>query len=77
MGVSISDAVHSHLMDNAVWRRSTGSMGRRARDGVAPLQRSMAGWMLTRKGRLSAGIGRRDQVTLRKALLMTGSVRRL
>jgi len=62
---------------SAEWSRCTGSVGQRARGGVAPLQRSSAGWMFARIGRLSAGIGRRDQVTVRKASLMAGSMRRM
>ena len=64
---------------SAEWRRCrpTGSVGRRARYGVAPLQRSSASWMLAVIGRLSAGIGRWDQVTVRKTSLMAGPMRRL
>ena len=47
-----------------------------ARDSVAPLRRSSAGWMLARIGRLSAGVGSRHPVTVRKASLMARSVRR-
>ena len=39
---------------------------------MAPLQRSSAGWMPARIGRLSAGVGRRHPVTIRKASLMAG-----
>ena len=60
----------------AEWR-CPGSMGRRARDSVAPLRRSSAGWMPARVGRLSAGLGRRHPVTIRKASLMAGSMRRV
>jgi len=44
---------------------------------VALLQRSSAGWMPERIGRLFAGVGRRHPVTDRKASLMTGSMRRV
>ena len=40
---------------------------RRASDSVAPLRRSAAGFMPARIGRLSAGVGRRNPVTIRKA----------
>jgi len=53
------------------------SMAPRARDSVAPLQRNSAGWMPARIGRLSAGVGRRHPVRVRKALLMSGSIRRV
>ena len=36
---------------------------RRARDSIAPLRRSSAGWMPVRIGRLSTGVGRRQSVT--------------
>jgi len=49
---------------SAEWSRSPGSMARRARDSVAPLRRSAAGWMPARIGRLSAGVGRRHPVTI-------------
>jgi len=49
------------------WSRCPGSMARRGRDSVAPLRRSSAGWMPARVGRLSAGVGRRHPVTIRKA----------
>jgi len=38
-----------------------------ARDSVAPLRRSSAGWMPARIGRLSAGVGHKQPVTIRKA----------
>ena len=50
----------------AKWSRCSGSMPRRARDSVAPLRRSSAGWMPTRLGRLSAGVGRRHSLTIRR-----------
>jgi len=46
------------------------------RDSVAPLRRSSAGWMPARIGRSSIGAGRRHPVTLCKASLMAGSLRR-
>ena len=54
----------------AEWNRSPGSMARRAKDNVAPLRRNSAGWMPTRIGRLSAGVGRRHPVTILKESLM-------
>jgi len=42
---------------SAEWSRCPCSMARRARDSVAPLRRSSAGWMPARIGRLSAGVG--------------------
>ena len=39
---------------------------------MAPLQQSSAGWMPARVGRLSAGVGHRHPVTIRKASLMAG-----
>jgi len=60
---------HAFALDGQVsaeWSRSPGSMARRARDSVAPLQRSWAGWMPARIGRLSAGVGRRHPDTIRK-----------
>ena len=39
---------------SAEWSRCPGSKARRARDNVAPLRRSSAGWMPARVGRLSA-----------------------
>jgi len=53
------------------------AMGRCVRDSLAPLQRSWAGWMPARIGRLSTGVGRRHLVTIRKASLMAGSIRRV
>jgi len=60
---------------NTEWRRCPGSMERRAIDSVAPLRQSSAGWMPARMGRLSACVGRRHPVTIRKASLMAGSMR--
>jgi len=62
---------------SAEWSRCPGFMARRPRDGVAPLRQSLAGWMPARIGRLSAGAGRRHPVTIRKASLMAGSMRRV
>jgi len=55
---------------SAEWSRCPGFMARRARDSVAPLRRSSAGWMPARIGRLSAGVGRRHPVTIHNALLL-------
>jgi len=60
---------------SAEWSRCPGSMARHPRDSVAPLRRSSAGWMPARIERLSAGLGRRHTVTIRKASLMMGSMR--
>ena len=62
---------------SAEWSRCSGSMARRARESVAPVWRSSAGWMPARIGRLSAGVGRRHPVRVRKASLMVGSMRRV
>ena len=62
---------------SAEWSRCRGSMARRPRDSVVPLRRTSAGWMLARIGRLSAGVGRRYPVTIRKASLIAGSMRRV
>ena len=62
---------------SADWSRCPASMARRARDIVAPLQRSSAGWMPAKMGRLSAGVGHRHAVTIRKASLIAGSIRRV
>ena len=43
--------------------RCPGSMAWHARDSVAPLRRSSAGWMPARIGRLSVGVGCRHPVT--------------
>jgi len=58
------------------WSRCPGSVARHTRDSVAPLRRSSAGWMPARNGRLYAGVRRRHPVTIRKASLMTGLMRR-
>jgi len=52
-------------------------MARHARDSVAPFGRSSAGWMPAVIGRLSASVGRWLPVTIRKASLMAGSIRRV
>jgi len=44
---------------------------------TAPLRRSSADYMPARMGRLSAGLGLRHPVTIRKASLMAGSMRRV
>ena len=62
---------------SAEWSRCPGAMVRCARDSVAPLIRSSAGWMAARIGKLSAGVGRRHPVTIRKASLMGGLIRRV
>ena len=62
---------------SAEWSRCPGSMARRHRDSATPLRRSSASWMPARIGRLSAGVGRRHPVTIRKASLMLGSIRRV
>jgi len=62
---------------SAEWKRCSGSMARRARDSVAPLRRSSAGWMPARMGRLSARVGRRHPVTIRMASLKGESIRRV
>jgi len=62
---------------SAEWNRCPGSMARRFRDSVAPLRRSSADWIPARIGRLFPGVGRRPPVTIRRASLMMGSVRRV
>jgi len=62
---------------SAEWSKCPGSMARRARDSVLPLRRSSAGWMPARMGRFSAGVGRKHPVTVRKASLVAGSIRRV
>ena len=62
---------------SAEWSRCLGSMARRARDNVVPLRRSSGSWIPTRIGRFSAGVGRRHPVTIRKASLMVGLIRRV
>jgi len=58
---------------SAEWSRCPGSMAQRARDAVAPMRRSSADWIPARIGRLSAG----HPVTIRKASLTAGSMRRV
>ena len=62
---------------SAEWSRRPGSMAQRPRDRVALLEQSSAGWMPARIGRLSASVGRRHPVTICKASLMVGSMRRV
>ena len=62
---------------SAEWSKCLGSMARRARDSVAPLRRSSAGWMPARFGRLLAGVGRMHPVTIHKVSLMAGSMKRV
>jgi len=62
---------------SAVWSSCLGSTARRARESVAPLRRTPAGWMPARTGRLPTGVGRRHPVTIRKASLLAGSMRRV
>ena len=57
--------------------RCPGSMARHARDSVAPLRRSSSGWMLARIGRVYVGVGRRHPVTIHKASLMAGPMKRV
>jgi len=52
--------------------RCPGSVARCARDSVATLRQSSADWMPTRIEKLSAGVGLRHPVTIRKASLMAG-----
>jgi len=61
---------------SAEWSRCPGSMAPRARDSVAPLRRSSSGWMFARIGRVYVGVGRRHPVTIRKASLMAGPMKR-
>jgi len=62
---------------SAEWSRWPGSMARRARDSVAPLRQSSADWMPARIGRLFADFRRRHPVTICKASLMEGSMKRV
>jgi len=62
---------------SAEWSRCPGSIARRARDSVAPLERISAGCMPARIGSLSTDVGRRHPVTIRKASLMVGSISRV
>jgi len=76
MGVSIWKALHLHSMDR--WALSGAGVRNpcRARDNVVPLRRISACWMPARTGRLSAGLGFRHPVTIRKESLMAGLIRR-
>jgi len=62
---------------SADWSRCPSSRARRVRDGLAPMPRSSAGWMPERIGKLSAGVGHWHSVTILKASLMAGSMRRV
>jgi len=62
---------------SAEWSRCPVFMAWRARNSVTPLRRSLACYMPARMVRLSAGVGRRHPVTIRKASLMVGSMRRV
>jgi len=77
MGVSIWGATRLHSIGGwALSGACPGSMARRARESVVPLQRSSAGSMPAMVRRLSAGARRRHQVTICKVSLMAGSMRR-
>ena len=52
-------------------------MAWRARGSVVPLRWNSARWMPARMGRLSAGVGRKHLVTIRKASLTVGLLRRV
>ena len=58
---------------SAEWSRFSGSMAQCAKDSVAPLQWSLAGWMPARIGRLSSGVGCRHPVTIHKAIVNTAT----
>ena len=60
---------------SAEWSKGPGSITRFARDSVARLRQSTAGWMPVRRRRLSAAVGHRHPVTIHKVSLMTGSMR--
>ena len=62
---------------SAKWNRYPGSMGRRDGDSVAPSWRNSAGWMPARIRRFSVGLGRKYPVSVRKASLMTESMRQV
>jgi len=62
---------------SAEWSRCPGFMARRPRDSVVPLRRNSAVWMPARIGRLPAGVGRRNPVTIRKVSLMVRSIRQV
>ena len=78
MGVSIWDAMHSEGQTSEELSRWPGSMERRTKDIVAPLRWSAGwGWVTEKIGRMSAGIGHKYPVTIRKTSLITGSMRRV
>ena len=62
---------------SAEWSKCPCAMAWRARDSVAPLRWSPAGLLPASMWRLSAGVGRRHPVTIRKASLMAGSIWRV
>ena len=62
---------------SAEWSRCPDTIVLHARDSVALVRRSSAGWMQARMGGLSVGAGWRRPVTIRKASLMAGSMRRV
>ena len=62
----------------AGWIKCAGSMVRCAKQSrLAPLPRRSAGWMPASKGRLSASVGRKQPVAVRRASLITKSMRRV
>jgi len=56
------------------WSKCPGSTARCAKDSVAPMRQSSAGWMPARIGRLSAGVGCRHPVIICKVSLMAESI---
>ena len=71
---------HASALDGRVsaeWIRCPRSTARRVRDSVVPLRRSSVGGIPSKIGRLSADVGRRHPVTIRKASLMAGSMKRV
>jgi len=77
IGVSTWGAVHLHSMDRWALSGAGVQVLWHARDSVATLRQSLAGWMPARTGRLSVGVGRRHPVTIHKASFMARSMRRL
>ena len=78
MGVSITGAVHLHLMDG--WALSGSDVQapwNGVLESVAPFRWSTTGWMPARIGKLSADVRRRHPCTIRKASLMAGSIKRV